>query len=269
MTVLDNKWISHHFGITNLGNVCFINSIVQFLFSSPYFNQIIFKDESDNLMRKILRIISKHVIDKPDIVISYKTAQIVCQILKIDYNMQNDMMEFFAKMLELINDKNITNLYKNVYDCFLICKYCSFKKKIADEENLFIQLNNSEIDEEDILKQSIDVDGIKCDKCKSDKMIKKNILSFLPANMIFVHDMNINHIIKNRLCFNLSSGKYCYVLVSITEFFGKNNYGHYTTINQRKMGIFKINDHMIHKVESFESNNIYASLYVLDTIEVY
>ena len=60
--MLDNKWISHHFGITNLGNVCFINSIVQFLFSSPYFNQIIFKDESDNLMRKILRIISKHVI---------------------------------------------------------------------------------------------------------------------------------------------------------------------------------------------------------------
>lgn len=273
MTVLDSKFISNEFGIVNNANVCFINSIIQYLFSSPYFNQIIVKELDDenrkNTLKRILHIMGTHILYKRGINITYKTTQIICSILNINANHQNDMMEFFQKFLESINDKNIDILYKNTYDCFLECNSCGFSKKIVDEENMFIQLNEIEITEKSVLEKIEMIDGVKCDKCKKENIFKKIILSHLPANMIFMHNMNIQHKLKTRLSFYLSSGIYNYILVSIVQFYGRNNSGHYRTQNYRKKGLFLIDDNYIKKIESYDSNNIYSTQYILDSITPY
>lgn len=272
MTVTDSKWICKPFGINNHSNICFINSMLQFLLSSPYVNKILNENfTKENKLNHILNVIINHVMKKDQIIITFKTIQIICVILKVNYNEQNDMMEHFSKVIEYINIKELTDTFKNEYDCFLQCKSCNESKKIVAEENIFIQLDSYNIEEEKILASQIDIEGIKCEKCNNDKHYKKNILTHLPANMIFVHNMyaNSDEKIKNKLSFNLKNGKYNYVLVSVVEYFGDYNNGHYISINHRDGGTFRCNDEFIMKVNSFESKNIYASMYIIDSIESY
>lgn len=269
MTVIDSRWICEPFGINNQNNVCFINSMIQFLLSSPYVNRILLTEcDMQNRLQHILHIVLKHVINKSGIIITYKTAQFVCKILNVSYDEQNDMMEFLGKSIEIINNKQITDMFKNEYECYLVCKDCGESKKIANEENIFIQIDTDNIDENGILNSFHNIDGVKCEKCKNENLCKKNILSYLPANMIFMHRLRGN-VLKNKLVFNLKSGRFNYILVSMVEFFGSNNYGHYTAISTRKCGIFRNNDEHIMKVNSFQSNNSYASMYIIDSIDKY
>jgi len=216
-------------GIPNLGNSCYINSSLQFLFHNEQFNTLILKSSNkNNLVKEYIKIYDKYIsknINSSDIksFINELNKTITDDSMKIDPTIQSDATEFIMILLDKLNIKELEKLFNINTQTNIIfdknLKKGDIEYKCEDvrdpkiETNFTIQIqynNKNKIHKlydiltnkfngvtEEIIKKS---DYIDCDNVKDHKNKMKfpftridKIINF-PDNMVIM-----NNIFDNKL----------------------------------------------------------------------
>ena len=215
-------------GFPNLGNTCYVNSVLQSFIYNKDFQEFINKSEYDNLKQLVKLVNGEECnFDMDAFINSFE------QFKRFE---QQDAHEFITIFLDKFNFEK-ENIYHGQTKTTIICDCC---KNIKDVFETFNSINldiNKNISEsfKTYLKSEIndDPDNLYfCDTCKDNKISKKKIsLSILPKNLIIVikrYTLTSLEKIEDTLYINLDSEIKTYKLKSIINHYGNFNYGHYT-----------------------------------------
>ena len=233
-------------GLQNLGNTCYLNSIIQLLFMIPEFRFSILsiddgKDKTkgeyiddDNILHQLqklytyLILTSDRFISPQEFFLSIKDSNE--NILRT--NEQKDSQEFFSMFCDQLEKhlKDIPGqkfLLKNLFGGFKInikkCNDCNDVTKNYEEiKDISLDIKNLKNLEESLDKfiSEEQIEDYKCDKCNKKVTVSKhNLLSHLPnyleielkrmvKNLQLDKDIKINSRFEFPLTLNMK--KYCY-----------------------------------------------------------
>ena len=186
-------YLTHDFrGINNFGNTCYINSVIQLLYSCDIFYNLIVHStvigETQTLLRIIFLEINSGIL--PD------TTKLINK-LGFQLCISQDAQEAIQKILGNLKDEFKNTLYMDIYKyLFTVGTHTFFKCKQEniyehlhekDEDNITLQIplaNTIENCFKDFTEDKID--SFKCDKFNTEiKNLKRNILfNFLPIFLI-------------------------------------------------------------------------------------
>lgn len=223
------------FGLRNVGNSCFVNSILQVFVNSELLINELNKIEPTGpsflfYIRNLKNIPSLREKTFTDIVnfINDKSGFKLWQ--------QNDSHEFLVKMLDIIENENKTiyKLFIGTKVSILKCEKCNYSNRIAEDFNSlnfylsgpdkFSRLLNAEFECDKI-------NGCICENCGNNTLINLKYIDIFPkilivlnSNMRFSLSFNENINIIDR-----HSNKINYNLIgTINHFWCLNGGGHYT-----------------------------------------
>lgn len=231
-TEYDIDLIPEPFGLRNIGNNCYLNSILQALYGCSIFNGYIAKVKSKKL-QLFLDLLNN---TKSDIHLN------ILLTLRKQYSNKDNMLfiqqedagEVFLIILDYFKllsfPANIDTIFGLDYKRILLCKNCNTSKIIKNDLtyniNIPIELEGNIIDY--MLENVEKLNDYKCDSCSiSGNIIKINLLINAPYIIVvmfnkFYKKKNINF----PKTFILKK-KYKYKLVSDIHHFGSMNMGHY------------------------------------------
>ena len=214
-------------GMRNLGNTCYINTIIQLLFMITNFKYSIIdandnkepiKNElldDDNFLHQLQKIFTYllftsygEVIPK-DFIISSKTINGLTKDSK-DFNKMGDCQEYFINICDKI-EKSLNNTkYKYLIENLFLGKICHRKK--CNSCNIinydFEQFNQISLEIKNLnnIYESLDnyiseeiIDDFECSNCEKKVQLKKNsLISSLP-NILVIHLKRITYNLEGKL----------------------------------------------------------------------
>jgi len=281
MEVFNPAYIPRAFGLANIGNTCFLNSIIQALLGCSSFVKAVINNP---VFREFL---------------SKQDGYILYRYFRVEPG-QQDAHEYLLKILDQLKLK----LFNIKYKVTIHCRQCNYVlEKINPMENMIYYEGEGDLTEYIKMHKTYSP-GYKCEKCSSvnstngtnivqiyqlmkiseviiicfKKYMFSSSLSLIDllgqSNPISRSDsINRSNSIKKNydfpriLRFNGINGELCYELVSQIEHYGNNFSGHYNVISIRKnnqgLGVYKLDDSSYSPAGFGSTPNTYLVFYHL------
>jgi ubiquitin carboxyl-terminal hydrolase 36/42 len=267
-------------GLPNIGNTCYLNSLLQCIMSCSSFNQVILRVAHKNPIAAHFKELLRHGDESAAAISRINTAVVNQSPLR--RGAQEDVQEAFLFLIKALAEPSVTRLFKFRIKKIIHCIEC--KTIIKDENVEEVCFNISPVDIGDaslntFLTRSTDsADGHYCAKCarKTKKRIN-NLLLMVPEILcIYIPQIpgqqkkSIN-ISKNLLFMTAESlgfdraAKHDYMhyaLVGAAAHHGHSSFdsGHYTADVMRASRVWHCNDSTVSIIKDF---NILSSSYNL------
>ena len=261
----------------NLGNTCYVNSILQCFIYNPYFQKIIKNYNTDNFLDKELKLIieksekEEHTVYNLINTIVYLNKH--TQFVKFQQHDSHEFLTYFLDMLITnykINDISpFMEIYYGKLETTIKCFSCKNVNKVYEDFNSinlnFDNTDNLETSFCNYLNFEIHDDPsnlYQCDCCKNKTITERKInLYNLPKQLIIVlkryTDETINKLIiypyKLHIKESSTSNINEYQLVSLVDHYGDSFNGHYRANVNLNNQWFIIDDQAIYY------NKIYSS----------
>lgn len=244
-------------GFENLGNTCYVNSVLQCFMYNEDFQELV---KSDTNLSQLVKILN----NEPG---KFDLKLFINSFGKFKKFEQQDAHEFITDLLDKIKDTH--HFYHGQTKNIVKCTKCKTIKNIYEDFNsINLNVNISVISSFlDYLKNEThnDPDNLYyCETCKCNQISKKKIiLNILPKNLIIVLK---RYLVKSQdfiidTVLNIKNGDniVIYNLISVINHIGNETNGHYTTtiVNEK----VTVDDNRLFKFSNY--NDAYILFYSL------
>ncbi len=218
-------------GLPNIGNTCFINSVLQCFIYTPDFQEIIRNSEQHEL-KELIKLIH----NEPG---NFEIKKFIDSFEQFQRNEQHDAHEFITVLLDKITNKDNFGVYHGKTKTLIKCVSCNTKRNVIEDFNsINLDIHHDIITAcTEYLKTEIHNDPHNlyfCETCKTNTVSKKKIiLEKLPKYLILVikrynHSHTNIETINKTLYIKEQENVKEYNLVSIINHYGNVYTGHYT-----------------------------------------
>lgn len=240
-------------GLDNLGNTCYMNSVVQMLrYVKPVVTRLVKVVPEDEGVRHFV-----------DLLYQGSTPQKFAHCLKdfgFDPIYQHDAHEFLLTMLDKLYDSvQIQNPFEGKCKTTLTCK--NGHKSTRTDPFVCLSINGGIEDGIPSLMEPEEVE-CKCEKCDETTMTKT--LDLDPNEVVCVHYKRFNVDKKLRYKVPILKSWNGYRLVGICNHVGGLHGGHYTATVRTDSGWMHMNDEYVKKIDGLpkDSKIPYIMVYV-------
>lgn len=247
-------------GIHNLGNTCYVNSVVQLLrYTRPVVRPLVNETpkrssgETDEIMNSFLDLLYQGG-DPKNFVLSLDE-------LGFDPVLQHDAHEFFITMIDKLYEAvDFKNPFEGTYVSTLTCK--NGHASISKEKFICLSVNGGVDKGVRAIAQPENVE-CKCDQCEETTMLKT--VTVETGDAVCFHIKRFDHTFR-KLEYEIPIRKRWddYTLVGICNHTGGMHGGHYTATVKTDEGWIVTNDEAVHKIDNLpkNSNLPYLMVYV-------
>lgn len=280
-------------GFRNTGVICYFNSLLQALLSSPALNDCILNyrtsltntEKKDNVVSESFALLhvflqsSLNVKLNPNVHLeqfSHKILRSVMTHVKKTNpkhrfgNSQEDANEGLLFLLDSLQNKTYEKLQKSKIKVSLVCTECNtvVSKKVEEIMQFYVNENYKKqkcglFKHENAMIQYIRnneciVEGYNCSKCDKKVKVRKveQVINISSVLIIVFKKYLRKYSVDFPASFSLEGvdNNLNYVLVGQVEHYGGQIGGHYTARGLRKDGkVYLFNDNNISEVEGFQS----------------
>lgn len=241
-------------GLENINNICYLNSIIQALYSCDIhhkYNPGISK--VGLLLQTICNKFDNNIIDIDENIQIHK---------ELKFTGQNCL---YDALLSLVSSLNLENIFSIEQSKVMLCTSCSRTKKIKSDMSIVF---NYFINESFIHKalygqiEELDSNTYKCDFCNSmeKKLLINKLVNSSDIFVILFNPYIFNQKIWAVYKLNIEGKKY--ILKSKIIYNGNADSGHYWVIRYHDDKIYKINDNVITQLHQDIINGVYMLFYL-------
>ena len=247
-------------GLINIGNTCYMNSVLQLLFNSDGFKNTIKKSKSSKI--KVLYNLFEQ--SKTKCVAEIEFKKIIGEYYNIfKNNYQHDSFEFLIYLFELVNNE-CNNRLKNIFEIKtnvnIKCKMRScLNERDHKEYNYYLilpltnDLSESYRQYKTIIKFT-DNNKIECDKCNNKTPSRKLISTEQwPNEIIIILKRFDNYRKLNNDIFIPINWRHNYRLIGGIIHIGSLDNGHYIYFGYRNNKWYLYNDSKVSIINNLEA----------------
>lgn len=224
------------FGLKNVGNSCYVNSILQLFLNSDKFMDAVDKIDPDvpsflffiKNLKNLTNIRSKILLD----LLRYIQENTGFKMWE-----QNDAHEFLVKILDMIEieNKDIYNLFVGVKESHIKCNMCPYENRVTETFNClnFYLYRHDKFG--NLLNKEFEIElleNCKCEKCGNEKLINYKHIDRFPEILLILNS-NMKYLLSFsdtiKIC-DYHNKKIHYNMVGTIKHYPSMgfNRGHYT-----------------------------------------
>lgn len=230
-------------GLVNMGNKCYLNSVIQCLCYTLRTDVII---PRTNLGISLV-ILFKKLKQKENENIP-ETCEKIIKLLDIKGNLPEDANQYYIKILDFLfenGDKDLISCYYGELTDMICCPNCNYtSNKNIKFNNLNIYMTNEKLNKSIQTFFNQEIIDYKCEKCENNKCIKKykSEMNNFPQILVF----NLTKV-KSRINIKSKFLRFNNGCYSLKSFIGYTN-GHYLSCIIEDDKYYLLNDSSVKQI---------------------